>query len=91
MTGPFRPARSPAWRVGPYPLTPHEARDKLILSRPSPDDRLVTTLYDLQKSPYELHDIAAESPGRVARLIREELRLWLERTGDPFVSQLPVA
>ena len=67
------------------------ARDKLMLSLPSPDDRLVTTLDDLQKSPYELHDIAPESPGRVARLIREELRPWLERTGDPFVSQLPVA
>lgn len=67
------------------------ARDKLVLSRNSPDDRLVTQLYDLQKDPYELHDIADESPGRVAALIREELRPWLEKPGDPFVSQLPVA
>jgi arylsulfatase A-like enzyme len=43
------------------------------------------TLYDLEKDPYQLHNVADENPSLVADL-RRELDEWLERTGDPWVT-----
>jgi arylsulfatase A-like enzyme len=45
-------------------------------------------LFDLREDPHEMHNLAAE-PGqreRVAQL-REELRAWQRRVGDPLVAE----
>jgi N-acetylglucosamine-6-sulfatase len=49
---------------------------------------LARTLFDLQTDPFEMNDIAAESPEIVATLIRTELAPWLRRTGDPWIRHL---
>ena len=56
---------------------------KLILT-PATDGSLEPTLYDLKQDPYELTNVAEERPEIVEALIQEELRPWLEKTGDRF-------
>jgi hypothetical protein len=45
-----------------------------------------TILYDNSKDPYQLRDIASESPAIVRRLVEEELKPWLTRTSDSFLG-----
>jgi hypothetical protein len=42
-----------------------------------------TVLFDNEKDPYQMRNIAGERPALVAELARE-LNGWLERTGDPW-------
>lgn len=41
-------------------------------------------LYDNREDPHQLDNIAAKRRDIIQRLIEEELKPWLERTGDPF-------
>ena len=43
-------------------------------------------LYDNAKDPYQLRDIASESPTIIRRLVEDELKPWLKRTADPFLG-----
>jgi len=45
-----------------------------------------TVLFDNEADPYQMNDIAGREPGLAKRLLAEELRPWLERTGDPWRS-----
>jgi len=51
------------------------------------DDGIAETLHDNDADPYQLRNIAGESPNVVARLIEEELTPWLERTNDPWLTE----
>lgn len=43
-------------------------------------------LYDRQTDPYQLKNVAEENPDIVYTL-REELRVWLEKTSDPWLME----
>ena len=58
-------------------------RYTLMISK-MPGEPTETVLHDNLEDPYQLENIAPESPDIVARLVREELSPWLERTGDPW-------
>ncbi len=49
-----------------------------------------TTLHDNKEDPYQLRNIADESPDVVERLIEEELTPWLEKTNDPWLTEEPL-
>ena len=58
-------------------------RYTLIVDRmPGQEERVL--LYDRKEDPYQLENLAEKRPELVEKLIREELRPWLERTGDPW-------
>jgi arylsulfatase A-like enzyme len=42
-------------------------------------------LFDRERDPWQLHDIAPEQPDLVQALIEQELRPWLTKAEDPFV------
>jgi hypothetical protein len=42
-------------------------------------------LYDRVDDPYQLREISANRPDVVHRLA-DELKVWLERTGDPWLA-----
>ncbi len=46
-----------------------------------------TTLHDNKEDPYQLRNVADESPDVVERLIEEELTPWLEKTKDPWLAE----
>ncbi len=46
------------------------------------------TLYDLQRDPYELNNLAQEQPAAAQRLLAEELIPWLQKTNDPWLANL---
>jgi arylsulfatase A-like enzyme len=43
------------------------------------------TLYDRQNDPYELKNIAEQSPETLQQLIHRELIPWLQKTNDPWI------
>jgi arylsulfatase A-like enzyme len=43
-------------------------------------------LYDNERDPYQLMNLAEAQPGLVAELTRTELHPWLEHTGDPWLK-----
>lgn len=45
---------------------------------------LAYTLYDNVNDPYQFTNIAHDNKSLVERLIKEELQIWLEKTGDPW-------
>jgi len=45
-------------------------------------------LWDRENDPYQLKNIAKESPNIIDRLIEKELVPWLKRTDDPFLETL---
>lgn len=53
-----------------------------------PDRPSRTVLHDNREDPYQMKNIAADRPEVVDQLIREELKPWLERTGDPWIRHL---
>lgn len=60
---------------------------KLILNAdPAAEARI--RLYDLQADPYEMSDIAAGSRRVTTDLIEHELRPWLARNNDPWLTNL---
>ena len=59
-------------------------RHTLVVSR-MPGERERIELYDRLPDPSQLHEIAGREPDLVRRLMRDELRPWLERTGDPWM------
>ena len=44
-----------------------------------------TVLYDLQKDPFELNNIANQEKAVVNELVEQQLDPWLKRTNDPWV------
>lgn len=49
-----------------------------------PNKKTKTVLFDNQKDPYQLKNIAAEQPILIAKLTKEELIPWLKKTNDPW-------
>lgn len=45
---------------------------------------LTFTLHNNVRDPYQMQNIADQSPDIIQRLIKEELLPWLEHTGDPW-------
>lgn len=41
-------------------------------------------LFDNQRDPLQMQDIAGDNPALVEELVKRELEPWLERTGDPW-------
>jgi len=62
------------------------ARYTLVIEK-SADAPSVTTLFDREVDPYELHDVAAEEPEVVERLTRVELEPRLRRLADPWLDR----
>lgn len=56
----------------------------LVLST-DPEAGPRTILHDNLRDPFQLENVAPENSDVVQRLIEEELRPWLNRTGDPWV------
>lgn len=54
--------------------------------REMPDEKRETLLFDRSRDPYQLHNIAPESPDLVATLWEETTR-WLKLTDDPWLSR----
>jgi arylsulfatase A-like enzyme len=59
-----------------------------LLMTAIPNKPLKTQLFDLERDPYEMKDIAASNVDIVKQLIKEELYPWLEHTKDPWISNL---
>jgi len=53
-----------------------------------PGKSLKSILYNLKVDPYEMIDIAADKPDIITQLIINELKPWLERTNDPWITHL---
>ncbi len=47
-----------------------------------------TVLFDRDKDPYEMKNIATERP-KLVRALHKQLREWLMQTNDPFAAYLP--
>ena len=62
-------------------------RYKLILTAHK-DVPLKQVLYDLKSDPYELTNIANDHPDIVNGLIQDELKSWLKKANDPWISNL---
>jgi hypothetical protein len=43
-------------------------------------------LHDNVRDPYQLRNIAEEQADLVRERVEEELRPWLEKTGDPWLG-----
>ena len=57
-------------------------RHTFVAIRENGEERHI--LYDNERDPYQLADIAAENPDLIADL-RTEMNQWLEKTGDPWL------
>jgi len=57
----------------------------LVLDRQLEDP---VVLHDLVADPCQLHNVAAQQPDTVQRLIETELEPWLTRIGDPWDRSL---
>jgi arylsulfatase A-like enzyme len=60
---------------------------KLMLNK-EPDKPMEAELYDLRSDPCELENLASANPETMEKLIREELRPWLEKTDDAWIRHL---
>lgn len=73
------PVGHPAW--GSRGVRNH--RFTLVIHR-MPDSPVEVVLFDREKDPFQLKNIADASPGIVADLIQDDLRPWMEFTRDPW-------
>jgi len=73
------PSGQPAW--GRRGVRTH--RYTLMISK-MPGEPTETVLHDNLADPFQTENIADQNPDLVARLVREELNPWLEKTGDPW-------
>jgi hypothetical protein len=53
-----------------------------VVDRQSSEEEAIL-LHDSETDPYQMRNVVAEQPA-VAAELRDELRSWLHRTGDPF-------
>lgn len=77
------PLGKPAW--GKRGVRTH--RYTLMINK-MPNLPLDRYLYDREKDPYQLNNIADQSPEIVERLVEKELHPWLEHTKDPWLSNI---
>jgi len=59
----------------------------LMVRQMKPKDSLTVFLHDNIADPYQMKNLADEQPELVQQLIKEELRPWLERTKDPWLTK----
>ncbi len=75
------PAGRPAW--GKRGVRTHTHTLMIRKTEGKPAEHV---LYDREKDPFQLKNIADESPRLVSRLLEEELNPWLRKTGDSWLN-----